>query len=184
MERRRIFSGRRRGPRIGRTALAVIALVTTPILFAVVLPTNLFGSAPREHVWHAAPAHVRVLDGETLVLGDRVVRLSGIHAPARGDACRVAAGTAFDCGAAAAAALARLVAGQDMSCRITGHDDFGRGLGECNATGADVSSAMVRGGYAVARDGRRAESEYAARREAAGLWAHGTGSPPGWRARH
>ena len=183
LERRRIFSGRKRGPRIGRAAIAVTAVIATPVLFAVALPTSLFGSATPDHVWRAPASSVRIVDGETIGLGDRVVRLAGIDAPARGDACRSARGDAFDCGAAAAAALARLVVGRDLSCRIVGNDDFGRGLGECDAAGAEVNSAMVRDGFALSRSSALGAEEFAARREARGLWAHGAGSPPGWRAR-
>lgn len=159
------------------------AVIATPVFLGLVLPTSLFGSASRDHVWHAPAAGVRIVDGETLGFGDRVVRLAGINAPARGVSCHSARGDAFDCGAAAAAALARLVAGRDMSCRIVGNDDFGRGLGECDAAGTAVNSAMVREGFALSRGTDLDAEEHAARREARGLWAHGAGSPPGWRTR-
>jgi endonuclease YncB( thermonuclease family) len=159
-----------------------MAVIATPLLLAVALPTSLLGSAPREHLWHTPAAAVRIVDGETIGLGDRVVRLAGIEAPPRGASCHTARGEAFDCGAASAAALARLLAGQDVSCRIIGKDDFGRGLGKCAAGGTEVNRAMVQAGFARARHRDLREEEDAARRDARGLWAHGPGLPPDWRA--
>lgn len=159
------------------------AAVAAPLLLAIALPSNLFGSAPADREWQADRAAIRIVDGETLSLGDRVVRLSGIAAPTRGEACRTRAGEAFDCGGAAAAALTRLVEGRDVTCRIVGRDGFGRGLGQCAAAGADINRALVRGGFAVASSGALRGEEMRAREAAQGLWSHGTGAPAAWRVR-
>jgi endonuclease YncB( thermonuclease family) len=164
-------------------ALLLTAAIMTPVLLAVVLPSNLFGSAPTERSWRADANAIRIVDGETIGLGERVVRLSGISAPARGEACRAATGEVFDCGGAATAALTRLVAGRAVACRIVGHDGFGRGLGQCDAAGADLNRALVGDGYAVATGSALRTNEMEARRSARGLWAHAAGAPPAWRSR-
>lgn len=164
-------------------ALLLTLAIATPVVLAVALPSNLFGSAPSDRQWQAESAAIRIVDGETIGLGDKMVRLAGIAAPARGDACRSAAGEAFDCGAAATAALTRLLAGKDVSCRIVGRDGFGRGLGQCSANGADINRALVRGGFAVASSSALRGYETTARQNAQGLWAHGAGAPATWRIR-
>ena len=123
-----------------------------------------------------------MVDGETLRLGQRTLRLIGLDAPGRGERCRATDGRAFDCGAAAAGALARLVAGQPLTCRIQGHDNFGRGLARCEAGGVDVNAALVGAGFAIAeaRAGLAAK-ESEARADARGLW--GSVTPEAWRTR-
>jgi endonuclease YncB( thermonuclease family) len=184
LERRRIFRGRRSRPRFRGAALALSAAIAAPVVLAVALPSNLFGSAPAERSWRAEADAIRIVDGETIGLGERIVRLDGVDAPARGEACRAASGESFDCGAAAAAALTRLVAGRPVACRIVGRDSFGRGLGQCEAAGADLNRALVGGGFAVATSGALRGQEAMARQTAQGLWAHGAGAPPAWRARN
>jgi endonuclease YncB( thermonuclease family) len=184
LERRRIFKGRRTRPRFRGAALVVGAAIAAPLVFGIALPSNLFGSAPTDRQWRAEANAIRVVDGETIGLGERIVRLDGVAAPPRGEACRSASGEVFDCGGAAAAALTRLVAGRPVTCRIVGQDGFGRGLGQCDAAGADLNRALVGGGFAVATAAALRPSEAGARQGAQGLWAHGAGAPQGWRSRH
>jgi hypothetical protein len=114
----------------------------------------------------AAPAdRLAVLDGDTLMLGDQIVRLAGIAAPARGSACG-----AQDCGAAAANALAALVRGSGVDCAIKGHDDKGRPEGDCAAGPIPLAQALVRDGWARARAAELRPLEDAARSAARGIW--------------
>lgn len=171
LPRRRIFrpapSARRLG---GAFAVFAIAGLTTLVL-AIGLPTNLFGSAPREQEWSAGFADIRIIDGETLRLGDRVLRLANLDAPERGQNCRDAGGARFDCGDAAAAALARLIGGRDVVCRMSGRDSFGRGLGTCRAGGLELNAGLVAGGYAAADGAGLRPMEREARSASRGLWA-------------
>lgn len=164
-------------------ALALACVLATGLGIGV--PSNLMGSAPREQQWTAPAADIRVIDGDTLRLGDRTLRLHGLEAPGRGLSCTDRAGHRFDCGAAAADALARLVAGRDLDCRVQGRDRFGRALGTCAAGGIEVNAALVSAGWALADDHRRRELaavEAAAREAGRGLWA-GVALPEAWRER-
>lgn len=165
------------------TVLVVSAAVITPLVLAVVLPSNLFGSAPTDRQWRADASEVRIVDGETLGLGERIVRLAGIAAPMRGESCQRRSGESFDCGGAATAALTRLVTGRPVTCRIVGQDGFGRGLGQCEAGGTDLGRSLVGSGFAVATAEPLRGSETSARDRGQGLWAHPAGAPAAWRAR-
>ncbi len=164
-------------------ALLISAAVATPLLIALGLPTNLFGSAPADREWKAEAAEIRIVDGETLALGERVVRLAGVAAPMRGENCRRADGAGFDCGGASAAALMRMVGGRAVTCRIVGRDAFGRGLGHCEANGADLGRTLVGGGFALASTGAMRSTEATARQGGRGLWANQAGLPQDWRGR-
>jgi endonuclease YncB( thermonuclease family) len=184
LERRRIFKGRRTRPRFRGAALLLTAAIAAPVVLGVALPSNLFGSAPTDRHWRAEAGAIRIVDGETIGLGERIVRLDGVAAPARGETCRGSSGAVFDCGGAATAALTRLVAGRAVDCRIVGQDAFGRGLGQCDAAGADLNRELVGNGFAVATSAALRAHEAAARRTAQGLWAHGAGAPPNWSTRN
>ena len=163
--------------------MAVFSLaVATTLIVALGLPSNLFGSAPREQIRSAASGEVSVVDGETLRLGQHTLRLIGLDAPGRGEICLASDGRRFDCGAAAAEALSRLLAGRALECRVQANDRFGRGLARCQAGGTDVNAALVAAGFAVAdaRPGLRT-SETEARSASRGLW--GAGAPESWRTR-
>src|SRR4051812_39062886 len=141
MRLRRIFRpspvARLRAPLALATGIGLFGL-----LLSVAVPRDLLGSAHPLPTLAATAGEIRVLDGETLRLGDRVLRLQALQVPARGQAsCRDAAGRSTDCGTAAAEALARLVAGQDLSCRIGGADRHGRALGTCEAGGGELEAA-------------------------------------------
>lgn len=160
---------------------ALLALVLT----GLGLPANLFGNAPREQDWTAASQTVRVVDGDTLRLGDRTLRLAGLLSPQRGQTCSTASGAGFDCGAAAAQALAQLVRDRDLSCRVQGRDRFGRALGVCQANGLETNTALVAAGWALADADAEAlvKVEAAARAEGRGLWSNPAGAPESWRSR-
>jgi endonuclease YncB( thermonuclease family) len=137
----------------------------------------------------AAASRLAVVDGDTLRLGDQVVRLAGIVAPVRGSVCHDAgkggAGNGearngeagrvdVDCGAAAANALAVLVRGSAVDCTIRGHDDEGRPVGNCRAGGTGLSEALVQDGWARAETADLRETETAARTAGRGIWRTGS----------
>ena len=126
-----------------------------------------------------------MVDGDTLRLGDRTLRLAGVDAPERGQTCSDAAGASFDCGAAAAEALSRLVNGRSVVCRVQGRDRFGRGLGVCQAGGAELNAGLVMAGWALAYDSdAMLVVEVQARLAGRGLWAGGFVRPEEWRRRN
>ena len=112
-------------------------------------------------------------DGDSLMVGDVEVRLYGIDAPEMGQSCKRNA-ESWDCGAAAADALARLVSGRSVMCWSQGLDDYGRTLAKCNADRVDVNEALVARGHAVAF--RKYSADYVTAEERAkaaklGLWS-------------
>jgi endonuclease YncB( thermonuclease family) len=126
--------------------------------------------APANGLVSAAPNKLAVIDGETLRLGERVVRLEGIAAPARGSLCRDGSGTMLDCGAAAANALSSLVRGRAVECKIHGRDRQSRPMADCVADGVKLSAALVLDGWAKAASASLREPEAVARAAGRGMW--------------
>ncbi len=170
---RRIFSGASRpGARLPAAVWAGLAggvLGVLVVLFAA--PAELFGRVPAVTGTVNVPAaRVAVVDGETLLLNETIVRLFGVAAPARGQACEGSAGT--DCGAASAAALAGLVRDRDVTCQLAGRDREGFARGICQAAGTELNRAQVAAGWARVRGDAPAldEAQAAARAARLGLW--------------
>ena len=185
MRRRRIFRPAS-GPRQWGTLAVGSAAMGVAALLAVAVPGDLFGSAPRDQFWSAPAAQVMVLDGDTLRLGERVLRLQGLEVPDRGRAnCRDAGGAMTDCAGAAAAALARLLAGRDVECHVQGRDGRGRAFGVCRAGEAEVNASLVAAGWALAEVGAGAlvPLEATARLAGRGLWAADATPREAWRRR-
>jgi endonuclease YncB( thermonuclease family) len=123
--------------------------------------------------------------GDRLRVADRPVRLAGIEAPEAAQQCGKA-GKSWRCGAAAEAALARLVNGRRVVCSLSGSDDAGRALGSCTVGAKDVAAELVRQGHVFAEGGlwlRYASEEREAKAAKAGLWSGDAERPAEWRAK-
>ena len=126
-------------------------------------------AAPAQQELVAPAAQVAVVDGGTLRLNDRVVRLSGVNPPTRGTDC----GTGLDCAVASANALAALLHEDPVACRITGKDSLGRPFAICEASGTELNQAVIAAGWARADD-RQPDllaAEAQARAQHRGAWA-------------
>jgi hypothetical protein len=113
------------------------------------------------------------MDGDSLRVGGKEVRLFGIDAPEFDQTCK-RDGTDWSCGSAAADQLSKLVTGKQARCVQVGTDAHDRILARCEAEGVDVNRTMVALGYAVAF--RRYSSDYVNAEESAkvnrrGIWA-------------
>lgn len=126
----------------------------------------------------------QIVDGNTLRLGEREVRLYGVDAPEAEQTCRQH-GTAYPCGSIAAARLHTLAGGAPVRCEPEGRDPAGRTVAVCyNGHGQDMGEALVLMGWAVARPeavARYREAEAAAKRSASGLWGGRFVEPWRWR---
>jgi endonuclease YncB( thermonuclease family) len=150
-------------------ALAFAGLATLPRLRL----SRLGGSMSPAAGVEADASHVAVIDGETLRLGQAVVRLFGIEAPKRGVMCHRPDGSVVDCGAAAANALAAAMQGRDVRCSIVPSEAPSVPLARCEAGPDDLSRSLITAGWARATEADRGlvGLEAAARTMRPGLWA-------------
>ncbi|MGD0105385.1 MAG: thermonuclease family protein [Rhodopila sp.] len=150
----------------------VATLVATTSLF--VRSREAPAVAPISSHLSAAAGRLAVLNGDTLRVGEQVVRLEGVSAPVRGSVCHGGGPVEVDCGSAAANALASLVRAQAVDCTIRGHDDHGRPVGRCVAGGTRLSEALVLDGWARAETAELRLPEAAARAAGRGIWRAGS----------
>jgi endonuclease YncB( thermonuclease family) len=129
-----------------------------------------------------AEGPARLVDGDSLFVGGREVRLKGIDAPEGRQSC-TRGGRNWPCGEEARRELARLIAGQNVSCNSVESDQHGRLLAICTAGGRELNREMVRSGYAVSYGGFEIE-EREARKAGRGLWSGEFQRPRDWRREH
>jgi endonuclease YncB( thermonuclease family) len=150
------------------------ALALFAVTVLLIRPSDAPARAPATSRLSAGADRLAVLDGDTLRIGDQVVRLEGIAAPPRGAVCRGDGPGDVDCGVASANALASLVRGFAVECTIRGHDNRGRPVGDCLAAGTPLSEALVTRGWAHAESAALRDAEASARAAGRGMWRGGS----------
>lgn len=91
-----------------------------------------------------------VIDGDTLEVQGRRIRLSAIDAPESGQTCKDRDGATYRCGQRAALALADRIGSAPISCEPVDTDRYGRTVAVCRHRGEDLGGWMVENGHALA----------------------------------
>jgi endonuclease YncB( thermonuclease family) len=126
----------------------------------------------------------RVIDGDTIVVAEELVRLHGIDAPEL-DQTFWWRGRYISCGTMALAALEALTAGVSLRCEVVERDRHGRLVAKCfSPGGVDIGRRLVSAGWALAY--RRYSTDYVdaedeARKARRGMWRGKFVKPWQWR---
>lgn len=185
----------------------VIAAILTAIAYAF-LPHRAAAerlAAERAAVAERLVGNAKVVSGDTLEVGGRLVHLQGIAAPEMDQTCRDAAGKDYNCGHAAMKRLFLYVGADEVRCEVVdpgpgGRPPTGHLIARCEVksyfrktrNGAtrgewfDVARELVLTGFVLAHPkygARYALDETRARGAREGLWAGTFENPWEWRKR-
>jgi endonuclease YncB( thermonuclease family) len=124
---------------------------------------------------------VKVRDAGTLEAGllpskAVVIRLDGIKAREADETCKKADGSSWPCGARARAALTLLIRTRAVTCTVPPGGETGDFTARCSVMGQDLSTWLVRRGWATPQPGTEpalSEALQAAKTEHLGLWGGG-----------
>ena len=127
-----------------------------------------------------------VVDGDTLAIRGRRIRLHGIDAPESGQICQDEMARPYRCGQRAALMLDRKIGRQNVYCSSRGSDRYGRTIAVCKVRGEDLNGWLVSSGWAVAYT--RYSSTYVPQQSSArfsrrGIWSGSFELPEKWRRR-
>lgn len=90
-----------------------------------------------------------VIDGDTIEVHGRRIRLAGIDSPESGQTCK-SKGIEYRCGKAAAFALADKIGRRPVTCEQRDTDRYGRVVAVCTLDGVDLNRWLVQQGHAIA----------------------------------
>jgi len=116
---------------------------------------------------------VTVRDGGTLQSGSVVIKLAGIAARDDEATCKGTNGKAWPCGAAAKAALTRLIHARAVTCEVQKQSTTKDVVARCSVAETDLSTWMVRQGWAEPKDTNEpalVQAAEAAKQDKLGLW--------------
>ena len=116
---------------------------------------------------------VHVIDGDTIKIGNKKIRFSGIDAPELNQYC-FKNGKKILCGVLAKKALVKKIGNKVPKCVIEGKDIYKRILAECFINEKSLSKFLVRNGYAFAYrkySKKFIQDEKVARKNKLGLWS-------------
>ncbi len=118
--------------------------------FQALIIAAMLGVTAAAHAADTLVAHnFTVIDGQTIEIKGRQVRLTGIEAPRPGQTC-ILSDTPRDCGVISRSGLLDLTAGATVVCKVvsvSNGDDIAEA--RCTANGYDLSEGMVYTGWAV-----------------------------------
>lgn len=149
---------------------------------AIAINTDSVRSNPPAITSVTGPA--RVIDGDTLQIGQTKIRMLGIDTPETGQQCTHRDGNSYRCGDVASNRLRELIGLEHTRCEGQEQDRYGRLLATCYNATANLNAEMVRLGWAVAY--RQYSNTYIsleneARQAARGLWEGSFQMPWDWR---
>ena len=127
---------------------------------------------------------VSVIDGDTLEMHGKRIRLYGIDAPESGQSCLDPEGESYRCGQTSANKMESYTFENLVTCEVTDTDRYGRLVAACFVDGEDVNRLLVSEGWALAY--RRYSTDYVlaeekAKRLGLGMWKGKFVEPWDWR---
>ncbi len=124
---------------------------------------------------------VRIVDGDTLVLNERRIRILGLDTPELKQSCYALSGQSWPCGEHAKQFLVTLTKNSPVECKLYNKDKYGRDLGTCFIEDKDIAQILIRSGYGIATGTTYMISEVAARKDKLGIWSGTFQTPKQWR---
>jgi len=179
-----------------------LTLVNILIFFTLNLSIS-FSSEPK--IINGLLGQVEVIDGDTIKINNKKIRLYGIDAPEINQECKNNFGESYKCGLLSKTILEKILSKSLVSCHYNNFDRYKRILGTCYVTqilgnftengivkhlieeNLDINTTMVRFGYAVAYkkySKKYIEDENYAKFNNKGLWSGKFDMPWEWRKKN
>ncbi|MBP5398857.1 MAG: thermonuclease family protein [Alphaproteobacteria bacterium] len=117
------------------------------VVLAVVFGMHFFF---KDVSWVSAGENVYVVDGDSLEVDGKRIRLVGIDSPEYKQFCYNKKHQKYDCGIKAKEYMEELVFSHSVDCKEESVDMYGRSLSVCFADGKNLNEEMIKAGWALA----------------------------------
>ena len=130
-----------------------------------------------------------VLDGDSLRVGGKEVRLYGIDAPEYNQTCFDAKKKEYPCGQKSREFLINLAGGKQVECAYFDMDKYDRYLSKCSVGKASINEELIKSGMAVIysfteADEKMEKLEAEAKKNKLGVWQGAFQLPKDYRKAH
>ena len=136
-----------------------------------------------------------VIDGDTIKINSKKVRLFGIDAPEKKQKCKklflsihiLSFDKSYDCGIISTNKLKNKIKDHVIICKSKGKDRYKRIIAECFKNNTNLNSWLVRNGYAVAYlkySKKYLTAQNLAKKENRGIWQGKFEMPWDWRKKN
>ena len=136
-----------------------------------------------------------VIDGDTIKINSKKVRLFGIDAPEKKQKCKklflsiyiLSFDKSYDCGILSTNKLKNKIKDNIIICKTKGKDRYKRIIAECFKDKTNLNSWLVRNGYAVAYlkySKKYLTAQNLAKKENRGIWQGKFEMPWDWRKKN
>ena len=93
---------------------------------------------------------LKIIDGDTIILNSEKIRFYGIDTPEKKQKCKDKSGLSYPCGLVATNELKKIIISGKLFCKKKTTDRYRRSISTCYVNGVDISSLMVKNGWALA----------------------------------
>ncbi len=130
-----------------------------------------------------------ILDGDSMKVGGKEVRLFGLDAPEYSQTCFNAKQEEYACGQISRDFLINFAGGKEVNCLYAERDKYHRFLSKCFVGNTSINEALVENGMAVIynfteSDDKMDELEASAKESKLGLWRGAFQPPKDYRKSH
>ncbi len=132
---------------------------------------------------------VKVIDGDSIKVGKKEVRLVGIDAPEYSQTCFDAKNNEYECGKESFDFLLKLAQKKNAKCLYAELDKYNRFLAKCFIDGVSINDEILRNGMAVIysfdqTDKKSEKLELEAKEKKLGIWRGAFQLPKDYRKSH
>lgn len=131
----------------------------------------------------------KVIDGDSISVDDREVRLFGIDAPEYHQTCFDAKRSEYPCGKVSQEFLYDFINGKKVTCHYAEKDKYNRYLGKCEIGKTSINQEIVKNGMAVIYNFTESDEvmealESSAQKQKLGIWQGAFQLPKDYRKSH
>lgn len=153
-------------------------IIRTLLLFAAIIGAIVGLNRSNTETFQGSAS---VIDGDSIKLNGKEIRLLGIDAPEYAQTCKSAQNDqVYNCGKNAARNLRQLLSAGNVNCKGSEFDKYERFLAVCYSGDVEINRKMVSDGWAVSF-GAYYDEERQAEEAKRGVWAGEFQSPSEWR---
>ncbi|AQX19700.1 thermonuclease family protein [Bartonella sp. WD16.2] len=164
------------------------AFIVISVCINVMIDVRCIWSQPQKLIsvsTESVTGNAIIIDGDSIRIGDVMIRLVGIDAPELRQFCGTEA-ERYPCGIKAKEHLQKLIANQFVTCYWDKRDKYQRVLGTCGTEKIkNINAKMVRDGWAISYYGYTYQKEeQKAKAQKKGIWQSHFQQPQEWRRVH